>query len=397
MMAERDNVEPLLAALQRQTHRHFTLYCCVNQPEPDATATTPARHSFLQEELLQLRRNNQETLQILQHETEIPIHIIDRSSPGKGWQGKQTGVGWARKLLFEAIAKEGDNELIVSLDADTAFPDDYLQRVCNEMNRHEEAFALAVPYYHPLGNDETTNRAMLRYELYMRHYLLNLLLIRSPYAFSALGSAMVFPFWSYRRVGGITPLQGGEDFYLMQKFAKCGTLLRHVESCVYPQGRVSHRVPFGTGPAIATGVEGIRSRYSFFPLEAYRQVEETFRLFPSLFERDCETPMSPFLRETLKTTDLWGPLRKNFPTREHFVHACIERVDGLRILQFLRRCQNEESNEMTAFFDLFPRLQLETPIDVSFDTSPIERLNNIRNQLFEKEMELRRNIFSPIC
>ncbi len=396
MMAERDNVEPLLEALRRQTYRDFTLYCCVNQPEPDATATSPARHSFSQEELLSLRSNNQETLQLLQREKEIPIYIIDRSSPGNGWQGKQTGVGQARKLLFEAIAQAGDNELIVSLDADTTFPDDYLQCVHEEMNRHEEAFALAVPYYHPLGGDETTDRAMLRYELYMRHYMLNLLLIQSPYAFSALGSAMVFPMWAYRRVGGITPLQGGEDFYLMQKFAKCGTLLRHVESCVYPQGRVSHRVPFGTGPAIATGVEGIRSRYSFFPLEAYRQVEETFRLFPSLFERDCETPMSPFLRETLKTTDLWGPLRKNFPTREHFVHACIERVDGLRILQFLRRCQGRENDEMRTFLDLFPLLHLDICSDINFETSPIEQLNSIRDQLFEKENELRRNIFSPI-
>ncbi len=396
MMAERDNVEPLLQALRRQTFRDFTLYCCVNQPEPEATATAPSRHSFSQEELLSLRSNNQETLCLLQREKEIPIYIIDRSSTGKGWQGKQTGVGWARKLLFDAIAQGDDNELIVSLDADTSFPHDYLQCVCDAMNCHEEACALAVPYYHPLSGDETTDRAMLRYELYMRHYLLNLLLIHSPYAFSALGSAMVFPLWSYRRVGGITPLQGGEDFYLMQKFAKFGTLLRHVDSCVYPQGRVSHRVPFGTGPAIATGVEGIRNRYGFFPVQAYRQVQETFRLFPALYEKDCETPMSPFLREVLKTKDVWSPLRKNYHSCEHFVRGCIERVDGLRILQFLRRCQGSEHDEMTAFFDLFHELQLDIPQDVCFDTSPIELLNDIRNQLFDKEIELRRNIFSSI-
>ncbi len=396
MMAERDNVEALLEALQRQTFRDFSLYCCINQPEPDATASKPAHHSFSQEELLALRSNNQETLQMLQRQTDIPIYIIDRSSPGKGWQGKQQGVGWARKLLFDTIAQKDNSELIVSLDADTGIPDDYLQRVCDVMNHHENAFALAVPYYHPLCGDEATDRAMLRYELYMRHYLLNLLLIQNPYAFTALGSAMVFPLWAYRRVGGITPLPGGEDFYLLQKFAKSGLLLRYVDSCVYPQGRVSHRVPFGTGPAIAQGVTGVRNHYRFFSSSAYQQVEETFRRFPSLYGEDRETPMTPFLHATLKTNDLWAPLRKNFHRRDLFVRACIERVDGLRILQFLRHCEGDNPNEMNAFFDLLERLQLNICKEIDFNNSPITLLNDIRNQLFEKEMELRRNIFSPI-
>ena len=297
-------------------------------------------------------------------------------------------MGWARKVLLDTILQtSGDDELIVSLDADTAFRDDYLQGVLTDMNAHPTASALCLPYYHPLSGTAETDRAMLRYELYMRHYLLSLLLIRNRYAFSSLGSAMAFPAWALRRVGGITPLAGGEDFYLMQKFAKTGQIALRTPMASYP-GRISHGA-FRHGTAIAKGTAGIAAAYPFFEAEGFRQIEETFRLFPALFHGDRETPMSPFLRHALHSDDLWGPLRSNFKRQELFVHACEERVDGLRILQFLRAdfCRPERQKE--AFFSLWQRLKLGTLRDFDFTTAPISELNDIRNQLFAKEMQMR--------
>ena len=254
LLAERDNLPPMLERLCRQTFRHFTLYCCVNNLEG----------GYGYEE-------NQACFALLRQERDLPIVVIDRSSQGCGWIGKRKGVGWARKVLLERIMEEcDDNELVVSLDADTDFDDNYLQAVVDTMNTHVDHSAFCVPYYHPLSHDEALDRPMLRYECYMRHYLLGLLRIGNPYAFTALGSAMAFPLWAYRRVGGITPLQGGEDFYLLQKFAKTGHIVRQfVEPyssqgmVVRPQGRVSSRVPFGTGPAIAKGIEGMEESYPF--------------------------------------------------------------------------------------------------------------------------------------
>jgi hypothetical protein len=455
LMDEWDNLPTLLEMLRHQTFRRFTLYCCVNQPEPpsslkkggflsspscnkplkneksspdpsendtlprtSAVGDKAGHQDFSPEELERIRQANQQTLVSLRQIKDIPIYIIDRSSPGQGWQGKQKGVGWARKLLFDAIlqgcgeqsslkydpcnklssTKDKDtrdnvfgdpDELIISLDADTTFQEDYFQCVLDAMNRRPEAGALCVPYYHPLSGNEDTDRALLRYEIYMRHYLLNMLLIDNPYAFSALGSAMAFPAWAYKRIGGITPLQGGEDFYLMQKFAKTGQVIRRLEQCVYPQGRISHRVPFGTGPAIAKGLEAMAQSYPFFSSEAFRQVDETYRLFPALFSKDVETPMSPFLRNALKTADLWGPLRNNFKEPGLFVHACEERVDGLRILQFLRTTFQGPKLEMPALFSLTARLGIKERKDFDFATAPINELNDLRNQLFTKEMELR--------
>ena len=87
MMAEWENVPSLVERFRQQTIREFTLYLCVNQPEDD----------------LEAFKDNQLTLNYLNQVTDLDIRVIDRSSPGLGWSGKQKGVGWARKLLFAKI------------------------------------------------------------------------------------------------------------------------------------------------------------------------------------------------------------------------------------------------------------------------------------------------------
>lgn len=366
LLAERDNLPLMLERLRRQTFRQFTLYCCVNNLEG----------GYGYEE-------NQACLALLREVHDLSLVVIDRSSQGCGWTGKRRGVGWARKLLFEQIMKEhNDDELVVSLDADTGFDDNYLQAVVDTMNAYSDHNAFSVPYYHPLSHDEALDRPMLRYECYMRHYLLGLLRIDNPYAFSALGSAMVFPLWAYRRVGGITPLQGGEDFYLLQKFAKTGRLVRQFVDpyrtqgmVVCPQGRISTRVPFGTGPAIAKGIAGMEDSYPFYSDEGFASVKATYDLFPKLYDCDIDTPMTSFLRQQLSTDDLWSSLRANFKSRELFVRACAERVDGLRILQYLKN---------TPAYRL-PSASL--PVDFLHD--PIDTLDDYRRSLFVQEMSLR--------
>ena len=111
-------------------------------------------------------------------------------------------------------------------------------------------------------------------------------------------------------------------------------------------------------------------------------MKATYDIFPALYVRDIETPMSPFLRQQLATDDLWSSLRRNYRTQEHFVHACAERVDGLRILQYLK---NTPSFRLP-FSDL----------PVNFHLDPVERLNEYRDSLFVEEMTLRTKNSSPV-
>lgn len=362
MLAELDNLPLLQERLRRQTCQDFTLYLCVNNVE--------GGYGF---------EENQCCLKLLAEVRDLPLVVIDRSSPGLGWSGKRRGVGYARKELFDRILQEcDDNELLVSLDADTDFDSRYLEALLHTFNSHPRHQAFSVPYYHPLSGCDDLDRAMLRYECYMRHYHLGLLRIGSPYAFTALGSAIVCPAWAYRRVGGITPLMGGEDFYLMQKFAKTGQILQRFDApydalYVRPQGRTSARVPFGTGPAIARGLDAMDESYPFYAPEGFDAVKATTDLFPALYDADIETPLSPFLRQQLATDQLWEPLRRNFKTRDRFVHACHERLDGLRILQYLK-------NSPAC------RLSLDA-LPVDFRHDPITTLAAWRDALLRQERD----------
>lgn len=388
MLAELENIQVLIDLFRRQTIRNFSLYFCVNNPDGWVDSDDPKQR--------QMYEDNQATLEYLRDlqlsNVDFKIVVLDSSSPGRGWKGRKRGVGWARKDLFAAIdAESGDDELVVSLDADTVFSETYLESMLCTMNGNPECNALCVPYYHPLSGNEQQDRAMLRYEIYMRHYLLSLLESDNLYAFTALGSAMVFPLWAYRRVGGITPLQGGEDFYLMQKFAKTGRVLLSCNEIVRPQGRPSLRVPFGTGPAIAKGLDSMDSTYPLYPQEAFEAVAKTFAFFPNLYEKGIETPMSDFLRQQLKTDDLWQPLRKNFKTRGLFIHACQERVDGLRILQYLKTFPLRRPEEEIRIFCNNHRISLSEDFD--FRTSPITEINALREALFELEQSFRQRSF----
>lgn len=412
MLGELDNLPQLLQCLSSQSCTTFEVYICVNNPASWSQSTDAEELALYEENMETLRR-----LEEAKEQLPFALHLFNSQ-----WVGKQKGVGWARKTLFDTIAANcDDNELIVSLDADTTFSPNYLSDILTTFNAcSSRPSALAVPYYHHTTGNETSDRSMLRYEIYMRHHLLNLAGLNSrlkplgstiPYVFTALGSAMAFPVWSYRRVGGITPLQGGEDFYLLQKYAKTGLLLTPADlpsakrqerlpngtekalTCpnypiVFPSARPSHRVPFGTGPAISKGLQAMDETYPLYPHEAYTMVGETYTLFPELYDKEIETPMSDFLRQQLRCDDIWAPLRKNFKSRELFIHACAERVDGLRILQFLRLCRREPQYHRNAEEELtlFCKSNgITLPDGFSFQHSPISDINSIRNSLFQLE------------
>ena len=216
-----------------------------------------------------------------------------------------------------------------------------------------------------------------------------MLQIGSPYAFTALGSAMAFTVRDYRRCGGITPLQGGEDFYLMQKLCKTGKVSVYNSERVLPQGRISARVPFGTGPAVMKTVVEQDVSYPFYATASFQKVRQTYEAFPALYEKDFETPMTAFLQNQLKIDDIWGPLRNNFKIEELFVKACAERVDGLRILQFLKSEHTTDSS-VRNFVEFCTTNDIALPQSFSFENSTINDLNALRNMLYNKEMLLRR-------
>jgi hypothetical protein len=345
---EADHLPHTIESLGRQSWKKTQVWVCVNQP--DHWWSDPKK----QEQCI----NNLQTLEYLRGLPFPGLHILDHSSPGKGWQGKHLGVGQARKMLMDSInAVAAADDIIVSMDSDTSMNPAYLESIAVLFQEHRGAVGLSNPYYHRLSGQESLDRAMLRYEIYMRHYAINMWRIGSPYSFTALGSAIALPVSSYRKIGGMTPKKSGEDFYLLQKLRKTGWLLNYNQEWVYPGTRYSDRVFFGTGPALIKGSQGNWSSYPVYDHRLFDQVKETYDLLPGLFLETIPTPMSNFLREQFRCEDVFDALRRNFKTPEQFIKACHHKIDGLRILQFLKSSQEAApySNEknMSGFLRYF--------------------------------------------
>lgn len=387
-MDEMERLPLLMKAIKEQTFEDFSLVVCVNQP--DIWWNNPGHVDVCKE--------NQLTIKYLQSLDDKRIEIIDRSSPGKGWPVKGHGIGVARKLLMDHISKIANAaDIIISMDADTVFGPDYLASVAENLRINPAAYAISVPYYHRLSYNKELDRAMLRYEIYMRSYAINMWRIRSPYCFSALGSAIALPVWAYRAVGGMTPKLSGEDFYFLQKIVKTGRLLHFNGEIVFPAARLSDRVYFGTGPALIKGIDGDWSSYPVYNHRLFDKIADTCKLFAQLYLRNVETPLDGFLEHRFGGLP-WNALRQNFKTQAHFIRACHEKIDGLRILQYLKENQvPDEKLSESALSELlmlyktqFPELISGLNQNADFALTSISELDQIRDALFEIEMNYRK-------
>lgn len=193
------------------------------------------------------------------------VLLCDTES-GRGPLPADKGVGLARKIgcdLAWQWIRDGviECDWIFSSDADARLPKDYFQRVAG---RAGEAVAATYPFLHVAGADPVCNAATMLYELRLHHYVLGLEFAASPYAFHTLGSCLAVRAEAYAKVRGFPQRAGGEDFYLLNKLRKLGPVERLQGSCIELASRQSHRVPFGTGPAVARIADTVESPALFY-------------------------------------------------------------------------------------------------------------------------------------
>lgn len=382
-MDEAFSMPHIVNAVLAQTWQNLTLVICVNQPEK--YWDIPEKQHICEA--------NQATLSYLKGLQDKRVVIIDKSSRGKGWNEQFYGVGAARRTLMDYIVEKAkDWDIIISVDADTEYGATFVDSVCRNFHAHPDAYGISIPYYHRLCGDEALDRAMLRYETYMRAYAINAWRIKSPYCFTALGSAIAVPVWAYKKTGGLTPKLSGEDFYFLQKIVKRGRLLHWNEEWVYPATRFSDRVFFGTGPALIKGVSGSWESYPIYHSRLFENISSVYTSFDTLFEKDIPTLLDDFFRDTMGELP-WAKLRTNFKTKGHFVRACYEKFDGLRMLQYLKSVQFFDENEsQKALKDLFVLYSHELGNqNTDFWKADIASLDNVRNALFDIEMNYRKN------
>jgi len=179
------------------------------------------------------------------------ILLIERGSGDFLFPSKQ-GVGLARRIgsdiaLFLITNRQIELPWIWTTDTDAKLPNDYFQ--CLE-GISSEFSAATYPFVHLQGELNASNyRALKEYENFLHYYVKGLRFSGSPYAYHSIGSCLAIRAEAYAKVRGFPLKQAGEDFYVLNKLAKVGKILKVNSSPIQLSGRLSDRTPFGTGPS----------------------------------------------------------------------------------------------------------------------------------------------------
>ena len=191
--------------------------------------------------------------------------LVDRALPG-AFLPEGQGVGLARKigndlaLRLASIGRLG-SPWLHNTDADALLPRDYFEQT---RLLDSSTTAAAIYFYaHRFEADEDLALAGRLYEISLRYYVLGLAWAGSPYAYQSMGSCIAVPGPFYAAVRGFPKKNAAEDFYVLDKLAKTGTIARLAGAPLTLEGRPSDRVPFGTGRALRDLVGKKRSLAGF--------------------------------------------------------------------------------------------------------------------------------------
>ena len=267
-------------------------------------------------------------------------------------------VGNARKAGFDGIIAANDGQmteispLFFSLDADTLVSCDYFEKAMEFFAAESSVAGAVFDFEHRCNEaDEAVKTAVARYEYYLRDYVEKLKIAQSAYSFWTIGSAFVCRQTAYMRCGGMRRNAAGEDFYFLQALRKVGNIGLIPAARVYPAGRVSARVPFGTGPAIARQLRGEE-------LKLYN--EKSFQLLGDFFTAACRSTyetlsgnisdlMPPVVKEYLQSQNfenLWQKIVKNTPKNHGKLFEALQiYCDGFFILKFCHYLEEKYPEE----------------------------------------------------
>ncbi len=176
---------------------------------------------------------------------------IDRAHPDHCLPERE-GVGLARRIgcdLALAAISEGlvADDFIYCTDADAELPARYFDGPARAAPA--DTACVVFDFWHTPSGDAQLDAATAVYELGLRYYVTGLAYARSPYAYHSIGSTLAVRAPAYAAVRGFPRRLGGEDFYLLNKAAKVGTIWREDDHTIRLASRASTRTVHGTGPA----------------------------------------------------------------------------------------------------------------------------------------------------
>jgi hypothetical protein len=208
----------------------------------------------------------------------------------------KVAVGQARKIgtdIALALHQQGRivSPWLYQTDADAVLPAGYFDEPGHDM--HQTKGAVVFGHTHHSEN-QLLHRAAQLYDLHMHYYATSLAAAGSAYAYPTLGSTISVHGETYAAVRGYPKRNAAEDFYLLNKVAKVAGVRYLPDTQIVVAARTSHRVPFGTGPALTKIADGLRcdasgKTYLSYHPESFVLLRTTLNLLTELGDSTTDT------------------------------------------------------------------------------------------------------------
>lgn len=261
------------------------------------------------------------------------------------------GAGMARKIgMDEAVRRfntlNRSEGVIVGLDADCLVSRNYFTRIEAFFSGDKNCFGATINFRHRFDEmpDERQKLGIRLYEDYLHYYKKSLDFTGFPNSIYTIGSAFAVRADAYVKQGGMNRRKAGEDFYFLHKLTKLGRIREIADAFVFPSGRVSNRVPFGTGASMTKwmdGTEDLTLTYNFAAFAALKKffdrVDKFYRTTPDNYQ-NLTADLPEAIQEYLKAINFaekLNEINKNSSTSESFRKRFFQYFDAFVILRFL--------------------------------------------------------------
>ncbi|OGU56399.1 MAG: hypothetical protein A2V66_06160 [Ignavibacteria bacterium RBG_13_36_8] len=381
---EYDNIRKLLVSLVENDKTYFhkcVIIFVINQIRNSIAEIKEDNDRSLKllRSIVGREKGNKDALVKKVVESGLNIGLVDAASEGLQFNHKDGGVGLARKIGMDlALTVQDYNHLstkriLVCLDADCRVDRNYIIEVYNSFQRSNISGAY-IKFRHEIEGDETVHRAMICYEIFLRYYVLGLKIAGSPFAFHTVGSTLACDADSYVKIGGMNRKKAGEDFYFMEKLAKIGEIYHIDKTTVYPAGRDSWRVPFGTGPRVKRFKQKTHDEYQLYSFKSFLLLKAWLNIFyeVEVFSSDQYLKAVKDLNEVLYNflfinsfKDEWNKILENSKTTAQIHKQKLLWFDGFRTLKFIHYLRDNAFPDEN-MFDVLEEVFAYLSMDIDF-------------------------------
>ena len=342
------------AKLSDQDRLSSLVIVVINRPdsEPDSGPSAALFATLMGESTVLWQHNNRYLLQPRQgKQGRGHTLVVDRFSQGHTLAAKQ-GVGLARKIGADiacALYARGhiQRPWLYSLDADAIAPDNYFTAENLANPKSVAAFIFNFKHGSFIESQATSaaiSEATERYERAICYYADALKWAGSPYGFCTLGSAFAVNTHHYALARGFPKRPAGEDFYLLNKIAKIGSVQHCHEICIGIHARLSSRVPFGTGPAVAALLNNQDKAHLYYHFSIFIKLKQMINIATAhhcALQKIEDIPTSELqaVMSALKFTSFLAHAKKQCNNAEDWLKHFHQWFDAFKVLKFVHYLQ----------------------------------------------------------